>query len=83
MLSVVGNNLKGPSISLVLSYSPFTTEDVFGFGKGISITGISLYNASEARLILRDGSNWSVDPHGRMNSRRALDCEFKAAEKKS
>nr|WP_199162577.1 RHS repeat-associated core domain-containing protein [Elizabethkingia sp. ASV34] len=91
LLSVVGNDLKGPGISLVLSYSPFTTEDFFGFGKGISITGVSIYYVPEIeknetqieapRVILRDGSNWSVDPvHCKMNSRKTMDCKFKHAD---
>nr|WP_199162750.1 RHS repeat-associated core domain-containing protein [Elizabethkingia sp. ASV34] len=80
LLSVVGNDLKGPGISLVLSYSPFTTEDFFGFGKGVSITGVSIYHGESSRVGLRDGSNWSVDAHGKMNSLKTKAYKFKHAD---
>lgn len=61
---MVGNDLKGPGISLMLSYSSFTVEDLFGFGKGVGITGVSIYHRESSRVTLKDGSNWGTDPMG-------------------
>lgn len=53
LVSLKGNNLRGPSLNLSLKFSPFNSADE-GFGIGWSL-GLSNFNKATGRLSLRDG----------------------------
>lgn len=59
---VAANNLLGPSIPLVLSYSPMNQTNI-GFGIGFSF-GLSTYDRGMAMLSLSDGSKYPISDSG-------------------
>lgn len=73
LLSVVTNNQLGPTIDLSLSYSSLSDGDSFGFGKGISLHGVSVYEQGK-RISLSNGESWVVNGSGRVLHRKLKDC---------
>ncbi|MFB7382677.1 RHS repeat-associated core domain-containing protein [Kitasatospora purpeofusca] len=57
--ALVGNRGLGPSLPLVLSYSPMTSTDV-GFGRGVSM-GLTTYDADDRLLTISTGEQYRVE----------------------
>lgn len=55
---IVANNLLGPSVPLILNYSPLSKANM-GFGTGFSFS-LSTYNTETRRLSLSSGEQYSV-----------------------
>lgn len=73
LLSVAANHQLGPSVDLSLSYSSLSDSDRFGFGKGISLHGVSVYEQGK-RISLSNGESWVVNGSGRILHRKLKDC---------
>ncbi|MEI5102694.1 RHS repeat-associated core domain-containing protein [Streptomyces sp. PmtG] len=55
---LVGNRNLGPSLPLVLGYSPLMSSDI-GFGRGFG-TGLTTYDTDNALLVLSTGERYKV-----------------------
>ncbi|QFZ21404.1 RHS repeat-associated core domain-containing protein [Saccharothrix syringae] len=55
---IVGNRNLGPSLPLVLGYSPLTSADV-GFGRGVS-PGLTTYDTDDRLLVLSTGEQYKI-----------------------
>lgn len=76
LLSMMGNHQLGPSVGLSLSYSSLSDGDSFGFGKGISLHGVSVYEQGK-RISLSNGESWAVSSSGDILHRKLKDCVLK------
>lgn len=76
LADISANAHNGASLSLSLSYSGLSTDDLFGLGTGVTLGGISLFDTSTRRLSMSNGESWSVDNNNKLSARHLKDCQF-------
>lgn len=60
LTTLVGNYDMGPSLDLTLTYSPTTTDNIWGMGVGMMFS-LTWYNKNTRTLYLNSGENYKID----------------------
>ncbi|HAU3224889.1 TPA: RHS repeat protein [Salmonella enterica subsp. houtenae] len=60
LTTLVGNYDMGPSLDLTLTYSPTTTDNVWGMGTGVMFT-LTWYDKNARTLYLNSGETYKID----------------------
>ncbi len=60
LTTLVGNYEMGPSLDLTLTYSPTTTDNIWGMGTGMMFT-LTWYDKNARTLYLNSGETYKID----------------------
>lgn len=74
LVNIRANQLMGPEFSLVLFYSPLSSQNV-GFGNGFRLN-LSKYDTNNSELSLSTGEEYRVDNNGRIKQKKLKNFTF-------